>query len=70
MVRVRAIASAPRAWTPPRVEPISTEDLKPPRPAPRPANSVLDNAALRLSGRSLLPDWDEAITGLVAELTA
>ena len=45
-------------------------ELTPPRPAPRPANSVLDNAALRLSGWSLLPSWDEAITGLVAELTA
>jgi dTDP-4-dehydrorhamnose reductase len=55
---------------PERVEPISTSDLDPPRPAPRPENSVLDNAALRLSGWSLLPSWDEAITGLVAELTA
>ena len=53
-----------------RVEPISTGDLDPPRPAPRPANSVLDNAALRLSGWELLPDWEQAITGLVAELTA
>jgi dTDP-4-dehydrorhamnose reductase len=55
---------------PARVEPISTADLQPPRPAPRPANSVLDNAALRLSGRDLLPDWREAISRLVAELTA
>ncbi len=55
---------------PARVEPIATSDLDPPRPAPRPANSVLDNAALRLSGWSLLPSWEEAITGLVAELTA
>ena len=35
---------------PDRVEPIATADLDPPRPAPRPANSRLDNAALRLSG--------------------
>jgi dTDP-4-dehydrorhamnose reductase len=55
---------------PARVEPISTGDLIPPRPAPRPANSVLDNAALRLSGWNLLPSWEQAISGLVAELTA
>ena len=56
---------------PARVEPISTAELAPPRyPAPRPANSVLDNAALRLSGWELLPSWDQAITELVAELTA
>jgi dTDP-4-dehydrorhamnose reductase len=55
---------------PARVEPISTADLTPPRPAPRPANSVLDNAALRLSGWNLLPSWEQAITELVTELTA
>ncbi len=54
---------------PQRVEAVSTADLDPPRPAPRPANSVLDNAAMRLSGWELLPSWEEAITGLVAELT-
>jgi hypothetical protein len=31
---------------------------------------VLDNAALRLSGWDLLPSWEQAITALVAELTA
>jgi len=55
---------------PGRVEGISTADLRPPRPAPRPANSVLDNAALRASGLQLLPSWEQAITRLVAELTA
>jgi dTDP-4-dehydrorhamnose reductase len=55
---------------PSRIEPISTAELTPPRPAPRPANSVLDNAALRLSGMSLLPGWEQSVTGLVAELTA
>ena len=40
---------------PDRVEPIATSELDPPRPAPRPANSRLDNAALRLAGLPLLP---------------
>lgn len=51
-----------------RVVPISTDELDPPRPAPRPANSVLDNAALRLAGERLLPDWQESLARLVAEL--
>jgi len=50
---------------PARVEPISTAELDPPRPAPRPANSVLDNRALRLSGRPLLPDFRESLPALV-----
>ncbi len=53
---------------PGRVEPIATSDLDPPRPAPRPANSRLDNAALRLSGLPLLPDWTDALGRLVAAL--
>jgi dTDP-4-dehydrorhamnose reductase len=39
---------------PDRVQPISTAQLAPPRPARRPANSVLENAALRLLGLPLL----------------
>jgi dTDP-4-dehydrorhamnose reductase len=54
---------------PARVEPIRTADLDPPRPAPRPANSVLDNAALRLSGVELLPDFREPLERLVRALT-
>src|SRR5258708_9283459 len=50
---------------PARVEPIATADLDPPRPAPRPANSVLDNRALRLAGRPLLPDFRESLPVLV-----
>lgn len=42
---------------PDRVQPIKTADLDPPRPAHRPANSVLDNAALRLMGLALLDDY-------------
>lgn len=53
---------------PDSVEPISTAELDPPRPAPRPFNSVLDNAALRLSSDELLPTWQESTEALVAEL--
>ena len=52
------------------VTPISTAELHPPRPAPRPANSVLDNAALRLSGVPLLADHHEPLERLVKELVA
>jgi dTDP-4-dehydrorhamnose reductase len=50
------------------VTPISTGELDPPRPAPRPVNSVLDNAALRLSSDDLLPSWQESTEALVAAL--
>jgi dTDP-4-dehydrorhamnose reductase len=53
---------------PDMVVPISTAELNPPRPAPRPANSVLDNAALRLSGIPLLPDHHEALERTVKAL--
>ncbi len=55
---------------PDKVRPISTEDLDPPRPAPRPANSVLDNAALRLSGLPLLPHYRDSLERLLVELGA
>ena len=50
---------------PARVVPIATADLDPPRPAPRPANSVLDNAVLRLSGMPPMPAWRDALGRLV-----
>ena len=53
-----------------RVEPITTAELVPPRAAPRPANSVLDNLALRLEGREPLRSWEDATQELVAELTS
>lgn len=53
---------------PDRVSPIATADLQPARPAPRPANSVLDNAALRLGGVPLLRDFREPLAELVAAL--
>jgi dTDP-4-dehydrorhamnose reductase len=55
---------------PARVAPIATHELDPPRPAPRPANSVLDNAAWRLSGLPALRDFREPLAELVARLTA
>jgi dTDP-4-dehydrorhamnose reductase len=51
-----------------RVEPIATADLDPPRPAPRPANSVLDNAAWRALGMAPLPAWEDAVGRLVLAL--
>jgi dTDP-4-dehydrorhamnose reductase len=53
---------------PARVSPIATADLVPRRPAPRPANSVLDNAALQAAGIPLLPDFHEPLDRLVHEL--
>lgn len=54
---------------PSRVRPIATSELDPPRPAPRPANSVLDNAALRLGGLPLLPEWQDGLRRLLAVLS-
>lgn len=51
-----------------QVRPISTADLDPPRPAPRPANSVLDGVAWRAAGFEPLPDWSEPLERLVKEL--
>jgi dTDP-4-dehydrorhamnose reductase len=53
-----------------RVQPISTAELQPARPAPRPAYSVLDNAALRLSDLPMLPDWHEPLERMVKELVS
>ena len=64
---VRATLEAAGA-DPGRVQPITTAELDPPRPAPRPANSVLDNMALRLSGLPALPDWDDGLVRLVNAL--
>lgn len=65
------LARAVVGWVggdPARVLPIRTEELDPPRAAVRPANSVLDNAAMRLAGMPLLPDWRESFERLVHEL--
>jgi len=64
---VRAVLAEAGA-DPERVRPITTAELDPPRPAPRPANSVLDNMALRLSGLPALPDWQDGLARLVQVL--
>lgn len=53
---------------PDRVQPLSTAELQPPRPAPRPANSVLENFALREAGVPLLPDFRASLPRLVGYL--
>jgi dTDP-4-dehydrorhamnose reductase len=53
---------------PARVSPITTAELDPPRPAPRPANSVLENAALAAAGIPLLPDFRDSLRTLVTTL--
>jgi dTDP-4-dehydrorhamnose reductase len=54
---------------PERVLPITSADLDPLQyPAPRPANSVLDNMALRLSHLPSLPDWKDGLVRLVNAL--
>ena len=65
---VREILAA-AGHDPDRVRPISTADLDPPRPAPRPANSVLDNAVWRAAGLPMLRDFRDPLAELVATLS-
>jgi dTDP-4-dehydrorhamnose reductase len=65
----RAVAAA-SGHDPDRVQPIATADLVPPRAAARPANSVLDNAVLRMSGLPPLPDALETLPGVLALMAA
>ncbi|MGI9577491.1 MAG: dTDP-4-dehydrorhamnose reductase [Microthrixaceae bacterium] len=55
---------------PGRVLPIQTSELDPPRPAQRPANSVLDNMAWRLHGFNVSREHTEPLAELVLKLTA
>jgi dTDP-4-dehydrorhamnose reductase len=64
---VRDVLAA-AGFDPAMVEPIATSQLDPRRPAPRPANSVLDNAALRLGGLSLLSDYHEPLERTIKTL--
>lgn len=63
----RAIAGAAGA-DPDRVQPIATIEMNPPRPAPRPANGVLDNAALRATGLAPTRPFHEPLSELMALL--
>jgi dTDP-4-dehydrorhamnose reductase len=65
---VREILAA-AGHDPDRVRPIATADLDPPRPAPRPANSVLENAVWRSAGLPMLRDFRAPLAELVAKLT-
>ena len=55
-------------FDPELVSPIATAELNPPRPAPRPANSVLDNSAWAALGWPPLRDHAEPLHELVARL--
>jgi dTDP-4-dehydrorhamnose reductase len=55
---------------PARVLPVATADLQPPRPAPRPANSILENAALSQAGFTLLDDFRIPLARLVQRLAS
>ena len=52
-----------------RVQPCSTSDLQPPRPASRPANSVLENTRFQELGMPLMRDFREPLEEVVATLT-
>jgi dTDP-4-dehydrorhamnose reductase len=65
---VREILAA-AGHDPGRVRPIATADLDPPRPAPRPANSVLDNAVWRAAGLPMLRDFREPLAELIGRLS-
>jgi dTDP-4-dehydrorhamnose reductase len=51
-----------------RVSPITTEELQPPRPAHRPANSVLENRAMADQGFALLDHYELPLQRLIARL--
>jgi len=53
---------------PERVLPISTGELDPPRPAARPAYSVLDNSVFEGAGYPPMPAWRDGLARLVAQL--
>jgi dTDP-4-dehydrorhamnose reductase len=66
---VRAVLAEAGA-DPDRVLPIRSDEMDPPLLAPRPAYSVLDHMALRLSGLPTLPSWQDGLARLVPALRA
>jgi dTDP-4-dehydrorhamnose reductase len=48
-----------------RVVPCTTEEF--PRPAPRPANSVLENERLKKLGLNIMPQWEEGLEEYMRE---
>jgi dTDP-4-dehydrorhamnose reductase len=49
-----------------RVEPVLTSELTPPRPAPRPTNSVLSNQAFHELGYAPLRDFRDALGDVIS----
>jgi dTDP-4-dehydrorhamnose reductase len=66
---VRSVAEL-SGQDPERIKPITTAQLDPPRPAPRPANSVLENRALAACGFEPLRDFREPLAETIAALNA
>lgn len=55
------------AGLPVRVEPCTTAEY--PRPAPRPAYSVLENECLKKTGLNMMPEWKQAFRAFLATET-
>ena len=53
---------------PGKVRPITTAELDPPRPARRPANSVLENRTFAAAGLSLLPPYRATLAATVRSM--
>ena len=49
-----------------RVVPVTSAEF--PRPAKRPANSVLENFLLRIQGLDLMPPWEESLASNILEI--